>query len=112
MAYLINDYNLRVDSKRGDLSAYIENIDLPVNKEVVLSLLRSVPKDTKLFRDKVNTNPNHSLRFDVTQEKNVFVVYKGVNILTTGELSGAKVVTINEVIDFLEDTLLGEEYGM
>lgn len=109
MAYLINDYNLIVDSKRGDLSAYIENIDLPVNKEVVLSLLRSVPRDTKLFRDKVNTNPNHSLRIDVTQEKNVFVVYKGVNILTTGELSGAKMVTINEVIDFLDDTLLCEE---
>ena len=109
MAYLINDYTLRVDSKRGDLSAYIENIDLPVNKEVVLSLLRSVPKDTKLFRDKVNTNPDYSLRIDVTKDKNVFVVYKGVNILTTGELSGAKVVTVNEVIDFLYDTLLCEE---
>ena len=56
MAYLINDYNLRVDSKRGDLSAYIENIDLPVNKEVVLSLLRAVPSNTKLYKDKVNTN--------------------------------------------------------
>lgn len=108
MSYLINDYNLRVDSKRGGLSAFIENIDLPVNKEVVLSLLMSVPRDTKLFKDKVNTNPNNSLRIDVTHDKIVFVVYKGVNILTTGELSGAKKVTINEVIDFIDDILLGE----
>ena len=109
MAYLINDYNLRVDSKRGDLSAFIENIDLPVNKEVVLSLLRSVPKDIKLYKDRVNTNPDYSLRIDVTKDKNVFVVYKGVNVLTTGELSGAKIVTIDEVIDFIDDSLLGEE---
>ena len=109
MAYLINDFNLRVDSDGENISAYIEDTGLPVDKSIILSLLMSIPRDTKLFNDRVNTNLNNSLRIDLMKSKNLFIVFKGVEVFTTGELSGAKTVTVNDIICFLNDTLLGEE---
>jgi hypothetical protein len=109
MAYLINEYNLKVTSIRGDITAFIDDVDLPFDNSIVLNLLKLMPRDTKLFYDRLNTNLNSSLSVEITENKGIFVVFKGTELFTTMELDGSKTIGVDDLIGFIDDTLLGEE---
>lgn len=109
MAYLINEYNLKVTSIRGDITAFIDDVDSPFDKSIVLNLLKLMPRDTKLFYDRLNTNLNSSLSVEITENKGIFVVFKGTELFTTMELDGSKTINVDDLIGFIDDSLLGEE---
>ena len=109
MAYLINEYNLKVTSIRGDITAFIDDVDLPFEKSIVLILLYLIPRDTKLFYDRLISILYSSLCVEITENKGIFVVFKGTVLFTTMELDGSKTISVDDLIGFIDDSLLGEE---